>query len=350
MPDLLRPPLRPAFNRPHDLQAPGLLFTYGMANIPDDPTQRGKEIAQFVQRVAAQTAPPIYKRAYQRWRTLTSDPAYFQRWIGRVEGRLFIGLGEPHVLETNLTFSQPYGVPMLPGSTLKGLARAQAKYQEDLDQTVISVLFGQQDGPPEENDAGYLLFHDAWWIPDSAHTPLAREVVTVHHPDYYGQEGGQAATDFDSPNPNAQLAARGAFLFVVEGVGGWATLGLRLLRTALENVGVGGKTAAGYGYFVDDPVLNQTLSASLKIAALKTDAAVAVAGTDMWRQEVASWDLSELADRFGKNYNKTRQRYGENFADVVALVRERYQETLNSWAQSPRDNERKAFKKLQESN
>jgi len=342
MADLIRATLRNAFASPHDAQAAGLLFARGMRRLADQPTQRGEEIAAFLERVAAQTTPPVYARAYRRWLALTADPACCQRWIGRVEGRLFIGLGEAHVLETNLTFSQPYGVPMIPGSTVKGLARAQAR-RGALDAATVGILFGQQTDQPDENDAGYLIFHDAWWVPESAPTPLAREVVTVHHPDYYSHEGREEdATDFDSPNPNAQLAARGAFLFVVEGVGGWATLGLALLRAALVNEGIGGKTAAGYGYFVDDPALNQSLQATLRIP-------MAVAGPDDWRQEVAGWDARELAERFGRNWNKTRQQFDERFAALVGLVRELHGETLAGWAESPRENERKTFKRLQDS-
>lgn len=342
MADLIRASLRPAFARSTDAQAAGLLFARGMRQLADQPTQRGDEIAAFLERVASQTAPPVYQRAYRRWLAMTSDPACCQRWIGRVDGRLFVGLGEAHVLETNLTFSRPYGMPMIPGSTLKGLAHAQAR-RGALAAEAVAVLFGRQTGQPDENDAGYLIFHDAWWVPESAPTPLAREVVTVHHPDYYGREGRVDATDFDSPNPNAQLAARGAFLFVVEGVGGWATLGLALLRAALVHEGIGGKTAAGYGYFVDDPTLNQSLRATLRIPP-------AAAGPDAWRQEVAVWDARELAERFGRNYNKTRQQYGERFAAAVALVRELHRETLAGWAESPRENERKAFKRLQGDN
>lgn len=349
MADLIRATLRNAFASPHDAQAAGLLFARGMRRLADQPTQRGEEIAAFLERVAAQTTPPVYARAYRRWLALTADPACCQRWIGRVEGRLFIGLGEAHVLETNLTFIRPYGVPMIPGSTLKGLARAQAR-RGALEASTVGVLFGQQTDQPDENDAGYLIFHDAWWVPGSAPTPLVPEVVTVHHPDYYGQEGRVDATDFDSPNPNAQLGARGAFLFVVEGVGGWATLGLALLRAALERFGVGGKTAAGYGYLVDDPALNKTLAQTLRISAPGCGATPAAANSpEARRQMVKNWDARELAERFGKNYNKTQQQYGAQFAEVVALVRELHQETLAGWATSPKDNERKAFKRLQES-
>ncbi|MDG4550922.1 MAG: type III-B CRISPR module RAMP protein Cmr6 [Candidatus Contendobacter sp.] len=350
MAEMIRASLRATFARPADAQAAGLLFARGMRRLADQPTQRGEEIAAFLERVASQTVPPVYLRAYRRWLGLTADPACCQRWIGRVDGRLFVGLGEAHVLETNLTFSRPYGMPMIPGSTLKGLAHAQAK-RGALTAEVLGVLFGRQTERPDENDAGYLIFHDAWWVPESAPTPLAREVVTVHHPDYYSQEGGTPATDFDSPNPNAQLAARGAFLFVVEGTGGWATLGLALLRAALVHEGIGGKTAAGYGYFVDDPALNKTLAQTLRIPALGSGAAPAAANSpESRRQEVQNWDAPKLADLFGKNYNKTRQQYGEQFAEVMALVRELHRETLAGWAESPRENERKAFKRLQGDN
>jgi CRISPR-associated protein Cmr6 len=39
-----------------------------------------------------------------------------------VQGRLIVGLGGDNVLETGLTLHHTYGVPLIPGNALKGLA------------------------------------------------------------------------------------------------------------------------------------------------------------------------------------------------------------------------------------
>ena len=43
--------------------------------------------------------------------------------IGKVVWRMVIGLGNPNPLETSLTLHPQYGVPIIPGSAVKGLAR-----------------------------------------------------------------------------------------------------------------------------------------------------------------------------------------------------------------------------------
>lgn len=98
-----------------------------------------------------------------------------------------------------------------------------------------------------------MSFHDAWWVPESAERPLTEEVVTTHHPDYYGHEGATPATDFDSPIPNAQIAVRGAFLFVLEGPLAWLELAEQMLIAALAQHGIGAKTRTGYGLFDSQP-------------------------------------------------------------------------------------------------
>jgi CRISPR-associated protein Cmr6 len=67
--------------------------------------------------------------------------------------------------------------------------------------------------------------------------------------DYYGSEGAKPATDLDSPIPNAQIAVRGAFRFVLEGPAAWLPLGAEMLTAALTEVGIGAKTRTGYGVF-----------------------------------------------------------------------------------------------------
>jgi CRISPR-associated protein Cmr6 len=78
--------------------------------------------------------------------------------------------------------------------------------------------------------------------------------VTVHASEYYKNKGKtDLHPDMESPNPNHQLAVQGSFYFVIEGLPSWAELGMKILSKALQEEGVGGKVAAGYGYFKHDP-------------------------------------------------------------------------------------------------
>ncbi len=254
MPELQRQAVRAAFaaqlqNAPQNRTERnlGLLFSRGCPSYPENATTRGEDFAKFLENLAQLPAPAFYKTAYERWK---AQIAGVVQWEGEVDGRLFIGLGTPHAIETSLSFSRPYGLPQIPGSAVKGITRAYAE-QSSLPNDIRHALFGRGGEDDQSlDDAGYVTFHDAWWVPGSANNcPLAAEVVTVHHGEYYTSEGKTPATDFDSPNPNAQLATHGKFLFAIEGDPHWAGFAMRILKEALAFHGIGGKGSAGYGYF-----------------------------------------------------------------------------------------------------
>ncbi|MBN1547546.1 MAG: type III-B CRISPR module RAMP protein Cmr6, partial [Syntrophaceae bacterium] len=208
----------------------------------------------------------LYQLTFDRWKT--SLPKETQQLL-HVQGRLIVGLGADNVLETGLTLHHTYGVPYIPGSALKGLAAHYAdqvwgktpngdKWKKEAD--YHQTLFGTQE------DAGHILFHDAWITPDSLKDDnrfgLVSDVMTPHHGDYYSEKKFEQGprkgdlippTDFDDPNPITFLSVTGSFLVAVScdvpGDEGdkWASVAMKLLTEALDNWGVGGKTSSGYG-------------------------------------------------------------------------------------------------------
>ncbi|MFN3484738.1 MAG: type III-B CRISPR module RAMP protein Cmr6, partial [Planctomycetota bacterium] len=102
--------------------------------------------------------------------------------------------------------------------------------------------------------AGLVTFHDALYVPGSAlgDRPFAADGLTVHQKPYYESSGGSWPNDYDSPNPVAFLTVRPGvrLLFALSGPADWTKLAERLLRDALENWGVGGKTSSGYGRLI----------------------------------------------------------------------------------------------------
>jgi len=194
-----------------------------------------------------------YRRFYRRWRkavealgpsTRTADAA--------VVGRIVVGLGAESVLETSIALHRTYGVPFIPGSSLKGLAAAAAHQKLDdpewkkpaADGTIGAfhrILFGDQES------SGYVTFHDALWIPEGITLPLDLDVMTVHHPDYYQGKDNAPAADWDSPTPVAFLTAHGRYLLAVTGPEEWTETAIQILKIAVEESGAGAKTAAGYG-------------------------------------------------------------------------------------------------------
>lgn len=187
---------------------------------------------------------------------------FFTRWqqsleqVGAImhkaqtQGRLAMGLGGESVLETSITLHRTYGAPYIPGSALKGLAaryaRTRLEEQEwGLHSEAYKILFG------DTGEAGYITFFDALYIPGSAKQdrPLALDVITVHHPDYYGGKDS-APADWDNPNPVPFLSATGSYLIALHGAANWVKTALEILALALAEEGIGAKTSSGYGRMV----------------------------------------------------------------------------------------------------
>lgn len=199
---------------------------------------------EFLESVTKIKPDPFYHHAYRRWKLLQEG-----RCLLTVEatlgGPLAVGLGNASPLEVGLTLHKTYGVPLIPGSAIKGTClRAVSALPEPVQKAAAS-LFGSQDS------AGYAIFHDAWLVPQQA--PLQLDTITVHHSDYY-QTQSAWPTDFDDPVPIAFLSVPPGekFLFAIELPGAspeWKTFVESMLHHALTEVGIGGKTNPGYGWF-----------------------------------------------------------------------------------------------------
>ena len=218
------------------------------------------------------------------------------------------------------------------------------------------MLFGSDDD--ENPNAGYLIWHDAWWIPPvtsdaklstgEQNRPFAEEVVTVHHQKYY-QGGLEEALDIENPIPNQQLAVQGSFYFVIEGVYAWVQYAKKLLEQTLQQQGLGAKSSAGYGYFVHDEKLIQDVS-NLYDHTKPIDPNDPLANI----RKAVKTIQNELAETLGKGINKFFDSLGlnkeieEDCKKVAQVVVEDYDEVVQSWANAPRkSNAEKAYKFIQ---
>jgi CRISPR-associated protein Cmr6 len=189
--------------------------------------------------------------------------------------RLLIGHGNPSGADVGLTVHRTWGVPVIPGSALKGLTAhyVDAVYGGDEPErrqwlgptwrdgrvrkgdhagAAFGALFGAPavDGEEGSERGGIVAFHDALYVPGSAKDrPFARDVLTVHQKPYYDNKGGDWPNDWTSPNPVGFITVRpGArFLLALTGPQAWRERAMELLLKALTEWGVGGKTSAGYG-------------------------------------------------------------------------------------------------------
>jgi CRISPR-associated protein Cmr6 len=264
----LRPALQHALNHPAAQPNPGLLLHKGMTQTSQDDK---KAKSDFIKALARHSASPLYQRAYQRWERATPDiPGRFANLIATVQGRLYIGTERSNPLETGITTHHSHGLPLIPGSAVKGNCRAHALeigLQNPYDRWIFGKPFNSESGQDSEDREGVadvggnIVFHDAWWVPNSgpqgkAAQPFAAEIVTPHHSAYYSSGGATKATDFDSPSPAPQIATHGRFRFLIESLEGGSqaavglNIALELLKETLEQQGLGGKGSSGYGYFV----------------------------------------------------------------------------------------------------
>jgi len=227
----------------------------------DDRNDKAKGAkSELLAQVAGRKAPSGYREAFEL--RLSQAPAPGRvRLVGTATalGRVVVGLGQKGPAEIGITLEHTWGVPILPGSSLKGLAAAAAhllhggaewsKPELDGSQPIARTpnsfdwLFGTTE------DRGAVDFLDAWWVPDDGF-PLALDVMTPHHAEYYGapeKADPPPPSDMDSPNPVSFLTSTGKFKVVIEGAPEWVQAAWELLRVGLSELGIGAKTNAGYG-------------------------------------------------------------------------------------------------------
>jgi CRISPR-associated protein Cmr6 len=182
--------------------------------------------------------------------------------------RLVLGHGEDSVHESGLSMSPTYGVPVIPGSGLKGIASRMAGT------TDLTRVFGSPRPRPEKTDEaaggeaspepmgseekiaerGTVVIMDALPL-----TPprLVVDVLTPHVTPYYRYFQGDKAGAGEPPVPaECRQPVPVRFLAVYKttfrawllGPPDDVTLLIGWLTDAADDLGLGGKTAAGYGY------------------------------------------------------------------------------------------------------
>jgi CRISPR-associated protein Cmr6 len=198
-----------------------------------------------------------WRRRRGGWLAPLEKDGRAKRFRARTDWRLVVGLAGPSPLETNLTLHQLYGVPYLPGSGLKGLARSAARADLRVDEKNEPDEVAEAFGTPK--GAGLVDVLDGIPIYSDERPLVTVDVMNSHYPDWYrdGGKGGVKPADNQNPNPVFFLtvAPKSEFEFAVlcrrrisdartalGRVEKWLCAGLR-------DLGAGGKTAAGYGYF-----------------------------------------------------------------------------------------------------
>ncbi len=275
-----------------------------LAPVGDD--QNGKVLDKlrpaWLSAVADIPVPADYGHAYRAWiDALDASPDVWAVEVALASPAL-IGHGNPSPTDVGLTLHHTWGVPVIPGSALKGLlnhyvdvvygpdaaqrathpmdpsltdaAKERARYQGvtwegkrikhgpgELHRALFGAPAASSDTAAWVKDLplhtvgetkGAVDFLDAWMVPEGSPThPLSPDVLTVHQREYYNHQGAgdRWPNDYDAPNPVSFLSVKPTtrFLLAVAGPSDWARCAIDLLRDALIEWGVGGKTTSGYG-------------------------------------------------------------------------------------------------------
>lgn len=216
------------------------------------------------------------------------------------------GLGNEHPLENGFAFLNPYGLPYLPGSGVKGVVRQGARelasgewgdaagwsdearhplptgpagkrgavldrHRRPVMLSMLDVLFGRE---APSGDSAHLRGALAFWdvIPQIPGDSLAVDVMTPHQSHYYQQKAqAGSATPHESGQPNPisflTVPAGARFVFHVHcdlahlarlapalaADERWRQLLDAAFRHAFDWLGFGAKTAVGYGAMRENP-------------------------------------------------------------------------------------------------
>ena len=185
------------------------------------------------------------------------------------------GMGLPHPVENGMSWHHTLGVPYLAGSAMKGLLRAwvEGEWSDELKEPVkkrrnwFGMVLGEEDD--DKDQAGQLIFFDA--VPIEP-VNLTTDIMTPHYGDWYAEgdkisgldDHKRIPADWHEPVPIPFLAVKKAkFLVTVvardKDNDKEARLALQELVQALQWLGAGAKTAAGYGHLIRNSTEEQRL-------------------------------------------------------------------------------------------
>jgi CRISPR-associated protein Cmr6 len=233
-------------------------------------TNRGNVEHQIIDNYGDTDFQALAKRAKNNAKILFGDN--YEVFEKSTSGRLITGLGGASVYETDITLHHIYGFPYLPASGIKGVVRSW----------IIMNIFGKEDekadlknaekrayqdkyfcfifGCPKESalgkeHQGKVQFFDAFPIQAPKVVP---DLMNPHYGPYYSGNGNVPPADYHNPIPIFFLTVdkKTEFQFILGSKNtewkNWKIGGKDIkawLEDALQNHGIGAKTAVGYGYF-----------------------------------------------------------------------------------------------------
>ena len=273
------------------------------------------------------------------------------------------GLGNAHPLENGFAFLNPYGLPYLPGSGVKGVLRQAARelsrgewgdtrgWTED----AITHLFGlESDDGGKVHQRGALRFWDV--VPQIEGNSLQVEVMTPHQSHYYQQRrdprSGDSTNPHDSGQPNPihflTVPPGSRFTFhmqcdvpflrrnaapLAEG-GQWQLLLQAAFSHAFAWLGFGAKTAVGYGAMAEDAQARQRRDAARAAAEEQAAAEAAQARLLTLSPEDRAWETNQPElEKFRTEFEKAKAAGAYNPGGPFNQTRQTFVKTALAWTE-----------------
>ncbi len=171
-----------------------------------------------------------------------------KRFMLKAISGLCIGMGRDSAIENGITLERNLGIPIIPSSSIKGVVRSYVTlYGTDEEKSKINRYFGSDDD--DNPKSGEIDFLNAYMI--SGSLPYKIDIINNHFQDYYLE--GEAPNDWFSPNPVyfLRISEGKVFEFTILGKDEKIVNEVQnLIEKAFKEVGIGGKTAVGYGRMI----------------------------------------------------------------------------------------------------
>lgn len=201
----------------------------------------------------------LHKR--QEW-IVSQFPDYVKLQY-KVNGRLLLGIGggTPYTSTNPMKLHPLYGIPYIPGSSLKGSIRNcwlhehlkgdSLPHRNKNLKDYFDICFGT--GTDEEQAAsGKLIFMDAYPVEEYK---IVEDVLTPHYKKYYNQKGATPPRDDDFPNIISLPAIEDTVFTIYIGIhfktsereGNLRNQIIQTIISTFSEYGIGAKTAVGYG-------------------------------------------------------------------------------------------------------
>lgn len=246
-------------------QSPDFVKQFAANNV--DKANLYEQISDNYRKCWGQEEQDWYTHRYKQYQDMLSHvygEAQMLEFVMQTVSPLLVDYGGASVWESSLSVHRIYGVPIISGTSLKGVCAyvchtflGEQNSRFSMDGDFYTALFGNQ------KQAGYIEFHDAWIIPESVSDALVQEIITPHHQAYNSQPPNHvklvAPRDDDDPVPHPFLAVVGQFRFLLscsswqiarEQARQWLEIAEEIMVFALGEHGIGSKTNAGYGRMI----------------------------------------------------------------------------------------------------